>query len=249
MNIKLLAYIGFITIFLASILGSSMVFFLRKKPNEKFSLIINGLAAGVMFSASIFGLITPSINQSEAIYTYKFIPPIIGLLCGCIFLFILDLILSKTNKNKTNVKLLFALTIHNIPEGIAIGLAFSLALATNTSSYLFSAISLTIGIALQNIPENLALSLSLYNGPFSKGKSFIYGVLSSIVEPIFSIIFFYISINISFLLPYLLSFAGGSMIYLTLDELLPNNKKEGQHPFWVWSFIIGFCLMVILECI
>lgn len=246
MEIYFYSYTSFIAIFIATIMGSSMVFFLKRNLSNKTSSIIFGLTSGVMLSASIFGLIIPSMENS---YRFKAFPVLIGIFLGALFLYILDKILSKSHQNKTHIKFFIAVTFHNIPEGLAIGISYSLALFYNDPAYLFSALSLTLGIALQNIPESLATSLTLYESGLSKKKSFFYGSLSGLVEPLFALLGFYISIRINFLLPWLLAFAGGSMLYITIDEITPYIKKEEQSSLGSWFFIIGFCLMIILESI
>ncbi len=247
MNAYHLAFLSLTAIFFATALGSGMVFLLKRNLKERVSNMIFGFTSGIMFSASIFGLIIPAIDSSASQYRLSFIPVVSGILLGSFFLFFLDFGLSRSGKKKGNVKFFTAVTTHNIPEGLAIGLSYSLSLCSSDPTYLLSAISLTIGIALQNIPESLAVSLTLYESGLSKGKSFLLGVLSGIVEPIFGLIGLFLSVNIDFLLPWLLSFAGGAMIYITIDELIPGSKKEGQPLYGVWAFILGFCLMIILE--
>ncbi len=248
MSIYFYSYASFIAIFLATIFGSGMVFFLHKNISGKTSSIIFGFTSGVMLSASIFGLIIPSMEVS--LYSFKGLPVLTGIILGSLFLFLIDLILSnKAKKDNAHIKLFIAVTVHNIPEGFAIGLSYSLALIYNEPAYLASALSLTLGIGLQNIPESLATSLTLYERNIPKFRSFLYGSLSGIVEPIFALVGFYLSTKISFLLPWLLAFAGGSMIYITIDELVPSIKKNDQSALGVWSFILGFCLMIILETI
>jgi ZIP family zinc transporter len=174
---------------------------------------------------------------------------VIGIILGTLILVILDLFL-YTSKRKQEYKFFYSMTLHNIFEGLSIGLLFSLAYFYNDVKYLLPALSLTIGISLQNLPETFALAAVLYKENKSKRLSFFYSVLSSIVEPIFALIGFYLMINISTIMPYLLSFSGGSMIYLTIEELLPSCIEENQkYKIGLYAFIIGFCLMIILESI
>jgi ZIP family zinc transporter len=244
MNITTIAYLSFLTIFLTSVLGSGMVFFFNKKK-EFNSQIINGFTSGVMIGAAILGLLIPSLENS---YTIKYLPVILGIILGCIFIYLLDLFLKKAKiKDISCIKLFSALTLHNIPEGLAVGLSFSLALFTKSEAYLISALSLTLGIALQNIPENLSLSLTMTKTINSKIKGFLLGVLSCSVEPLFAILAFYLTLNIESLMPILLSFAAGAMIYITLDEILISNYENKSNRILVWSFVIGFCIMLILE--
>ena len=249
MSIMSQSIISIIAIFAATSLGASMVFLLRNKPNAIFSIIIFGITSGIMMSASIFGLIIPSIDQAKSLYKVAFIPIVASILLGSLFLYLLDVLLRNKKEEKSPIRFFIAVTTHNIPEGLAIGLCYYLSLINSDSSLLMSAISLTIGIALQNIPEGLMVSLTLYDYGYSKIKSFVMGVLSGIVEPIFAFLCLFLSLNVTYLLPWLLSFSGGAMIYITIEELIPSSKNKGRPLLGVWSFIIGFCLMIILETI
>lgn len=249
MSILSHAVISIISIFVATSFGASMVFLLRKKPNELFSNIIFGITSGIMMSASIFGLIIPSIEQAKILYKISFIPIVVSIILGSLFLYLLDIFLNRNKEDKSSLRFFIAVTTHNIPEGLAVGLCYYLALINNDSSLLISAISLTLGIALQNVPEGLMVSLTLYDYGYSKIKSFIMGVLSGIVEPIFAFLCLFLFWDVTYLLPWLLSFAGGAMIYITIEELIPSSKNKGRPLLGVWSFIIGFCLMIILEMI
>ncbi|MDR2822493.1 MAG: ZIP family metal transporter [Acholeplasmatales bacterium] len=247
-------------IFLATTVGSAFVFFFKKSLSPKLGNIIIGFASGIMFSAAIFGLLIPSINEGNIIFEgFNFIYISIGFLLGGLLLFALDKIIPhfhtnaslpegpKNDKITKNIKFFLAVTIHNIPEGLAVGFAVGLAFLSNDPVYIYAGLSLSIGIAIQNIPEGSAVSISMFENNFSKKKSFLYGTLSGIVEPLFAVIGFLFQQLFSFMLPILLAFAAGAMIYVTVDELLPEARQKGFEHYGIWSFMFGFLLMLILE--
>lgn len=251
-------------IFIATCLGSSLVFIVKKNFSDKTNNIIIGLASGIMIAASFFGLLIPSIEQSRITYgKLAFIPVILGFLLGGLFLYLLDIIVPhfhssslneegiKTNKITKQTKFFLAVTMHNIPEGIAVGLACGLFFinSEDINSLMMSALSLSIGIAIQNIPEGGAVSVPLIEDGVSKPKAFLMGVGSGLVEPIFGIIAVFIASSMSSILPYLLSFGGGAMFYVTIDELLPEARRGNYVHFGLWAFMIGFSIMMIFELI
>ena len=245
-------------IFLATTLGSSFVFVLKKGFSIKTNNIILGFASGIMISASFFGLLLPSIEQSKEYFpSISFLPPILGFLLGGALLFLLDKIVPHFHKSNgveegknsmlsKNTKFFLAVTMHNIPEGISVGFACGLALTGNESSLIYSCLSLALGIAIQNIPEGAAVSIPLFSDGMNKSKSFLFGMMSGIVEPIFGIIGLFLA-KLSYITPWLLSLACGAMIYVTLDELLPESRKGGYEHYGLWSFMIGFTIMMTLE--
>ncbi len=250
-------------IFLSTSLGSTLVFFFKRNFSDKVGNVIIGLASGIMVSASFFGLLLPSMElakQSQYLPNYfSFLPPLLGFLLGGFLLYIMDKLIPHLHLNsgeeegpKTklskNVKFFFAVTIHNIPEGISVGLACGLALANQgETSYVGAALSLAIGIAIQNFPEGAAVSIPLLEEGISKPKSFLMGVASGVVEPIFGLITLLIAPYVKEALPYLLSIASGAMIYVTIDELLPEARKGDYVHYGLWSFMIGFAIMMVLE--
>ncbi|HAS56831.1 MAG TPA: ZIP zinc transporter [Firmicutes bacterium] len=250
-------------IFLSTSLGSALVFFFKRSFSDKIGNVIIGLASGIMVSASFFGLLLPSMElakQSQYLSDYlSFLPPLLGFLLGGFLLYIMDKLIPHLHLNsgeeegpKTklpkNVKFFFAVTIHNIPEGISVGLACGLSLANKgDASYIGAALSLAIGIAIQNFPEGAAVSIPLLEEGISKRKSFLMGVASGVVEPIFGLITLLIAPYVKEALPYLLSIASGAMIYVTIDELLPEARKGDYVHYGLWSFMIGFAIMMVLE--
>lgn len=259
MNSIIVSIISLSIIFLATTLGSSFVFFIKKEISIKVNNMILGFASGIMVSASFFGLLLPSIEQSKVYFSnIYYLPPILGFLIGGLILYLLDKLIPHFHKNTNveegkssslnkNIKFFLAVTIHNIPEGLAVGFACGLALTSNNDiSLIYSCLSLAIGIAIQNIPEGAAVSIPLLNDGMKKSKSFLFGTLSGIVEPIFGIIGLFLA-QLSIVTPWLLSIACGAMIYVTLDELLPESRKGGYEHYGLWSFMIGFVLMMSLE--
>ena len=259
MSAILVSIISCLILFLSTAIGASLVFVFRKNLSPKVSNAILGFASGIMIAAGIFGLLIPAIEEAEAIYpTYAFIPVVIGFILGGIFLNILDHVIPHFHKDRDEdegpkinltkqIKFFLAVLIHNIPEGLAVGFACGLALTTNDQTLILSALSLAIGISIQNLPEGTAVAIPLYEEGMKKEKAFLYGTISGIVEPLFAIIGIFIATHIALLLPWLLAFSAGAMIYVTVDELLPAARKEGHEHFGLWAFMLGFIIMLLLE--
>ena len=255
-------------IFLATMLGSSFVFFFKKAMGPKVKAMVLGFAGGIMIAASFFGLLIPSVNQSKVSDIYSniaYLPPTIGFLLGAAMLFGLDKIVPHFHKLQNveegpsnrralsqNLRFFLAVTMHNIPEGLAVGFACGLALnhrgQADIASLCFAAFSLALGIAIQNVPEGAAVSLPMYSDGMKKGHAFLFGAASGIVEPIFGIIALFLA-QLSVVTPWLLAFAAGAMIYVTLDEILPEAREDHFDHFAMWSFVIGFTLMMVLEIV
>lgn len=258
------AIVSLSLIFAATTLGSAFVFFFRKQFGVKTNNAILGFAGGIMIAASIFGLINPSIEQSNELYkNIAFLPPLGGFLLGCIALWLLDIIVPHLHANtgveegrkaniSHNLKFFLAVTIHNIPEGLAVGFAAGIALAAEDpvvrAAACTSALALAIGIAIQNVPEGAAISVPMFGRGEKKGRSFLFGVASGVVEPIFGVLGIFLA-QLSILTPWLLSFAAGAMFYVTLDEILPESRKGNFAHYGLWSFLIGFLIMMALEVI
>ena len=245
--------------FIGTIVGSSCVFLLKNelKPRVKKSLL--GFASGVMVAASVWSLLIPSMNMSEHMGKLSFIPATVGLLLGMAFLLILDKSIPhlhlgsdvpegpKKEMKKTTM-MLFALTLHNIPEGMAVGVVFAGMLSGESDITLAGAISLAIGIAIQNFPEGAVVSLPLKSEEgMTSGKAFGLGVLSGIVEPIAAFITVLLGSYITPILPYLLAFAAGSMLYVVVEELIPEASEGDHSNIGTVGFALGFVLMMILD--
>ncbi|MBE5745819.1 MAG: ZIP family metal transporter [Clostridiales bacterium] len=243
--------IGIAFCFLASIIGSSLVFFFKNEINSKLNIILNGISAGIMLSATFFSLILPSIESSANLGKFSFVPAFVGIIIGAIFIVLLDLIAKKIKKNGLNkgTKLFLAVTLHNIPEGLAVGFAFGVAIFSGNMALCYSALSLAIGMGLQNFPEGMAITLPLKSMFNSCKKAFFYGFLSAFVEFIASIIGIFLAYSLSSVLGYILGFAAGAMLYVIIEELLPEANLNENNKLGVWCFIIGFLLMMVLDLV
>lgn len=250
--------IGLLIPFLGTTLGSSMVFLMKNKMNTKVQKLLLGFASGVMIAASIWSLITPSIEMAEEQGIISWIPAAIGFLFGIIFLLVLDSIIPHLHLNskkpegikaklKNTTMMVLAVTLHNIPEGMAVGVVFAGVLAQNTTITLAGAFALSIGIAIQNFPEGAIISMPLKNEGMSKPKAFFYGTLSGIVEPIGAIITILLTGIVTPILPYLLSFAAGAMIYVVVEELIPESQAGEHSNIGTIGVAIGFVIMMILD--
>ena len=235
-----------------------MVFFMKNKINIKLEKILLGFASGVMIAASIWSLLIPSIDMASKQGEISWIPATIGFLLGIIFLLILDKIIPhlhresdkpeglKAKLEKTTM-MVFAVTLHNIPEGMAVGVVLAGAMAQNAGITIAGAIALAIGIAIQNFPEGAIISMPLKAEGISKSKAFLLGTLSGIVEPIGSIMTIALTNKVLPILPYILSFAAGAMIYVVVEELIPETEKGKHSDLGTIGLAIGFVIMMILD--
>ncbi|MGN1208348.1 MAG: ZIP family metal transporter [Christensenellales bacterium] len=236
-----------------TILGSALVFFFKKPISDKINTIFYGLSAGIMLAATIWSLIIPSIEASSNYGNFKFVPAVVGIVLGAFFIILLDFVATKIKKTEKglsrNMKLFIAVTVHNIPEGLAVGFAFGIAICNQSMPLCLSAFSLAIGIGIQNFPEGTAISLPMkatYNSAF---KGFMFGIYSAVVEPIASIIGLFLAYTLSSIYSYILAFAAGTMIYVLIEEILPQANLSGYNKWGTWSFIVGFCIMMILDVV
>ena len=249
---------GLVIPFLGTALGSAMVFFMKNKMNKRVEKILLGYASGVMIAASIWSLLMPSIEMAEEQQKIAWIPAAVGFLLGMAFLLVLDSIIPHLHLNtekpegikaklKKSTMLVFAVTLHNIPEWMAVGVVLAGAMVGNAGISLAGAVSLAIGIAIQNFPEGAIISMPLKSEGMSKARAFAYGALSGIVEPIAAIITIVLTNSIVPILPYLLAFAAGAMIYVVVEELIPE-AQEGEHSnIGTIGVAIGFVVMMILD--
>ena len=233
----LYAFIAGTITFLITVFGSALVF-IFKKPNKNIMDGMLSISAGIMLSASFFSLINPALKQSEELNMIPYIIVPTFILLGCILLSI-----GCKNKNK-DFLLITSITLHNIPEGLAIGVAFG---SIGEYSTLTSAILLALGIGIQNFPEGLAISLPLRRSGYSKFKSFLIGGLSAIVEPISALVGALLVIKVKSLLPIFLSLAAGAMIYVVILELIPESQTNKHKKLMSILTIIGFCIMMFLD--
>lgn len=249
--------LGLIIPVVGTTLGAAMVFFIKKEIPELFQKSLLGFASGVMIAAAVWSLLIPSMEFTGQEGFHSVIPAVTGLLLGMVFLLILDYTTPhqhineedsegpKSNFSQTT-KLALAVTLHNIPEGMAVGVTLASAISGDLITF-SSAIALTIGIAIQNIPEGAIVSMPFRAAGNSRKKSFFIGTLSGIVEPIAAIITIYIASIIESVLPYLLSFAAGAMLYVVVEELIPESAKGKHSNLSTIGFAVGFSLMMILD--
>lgn len=254
----LLAFLGTMITFIATALGSALVFFFRNGISLSFQRIFLGFAAGVMIAASIWSLLIPAIEMAEENGDVGWIPAAGGFVLGGLFLFVLDKLLphihpmiNKTEGLPSNFKrttmLFLAVTLHNIPEGLAVGLAFALAAQGGEVFSLTSALILAIGIGLQNFPEGAAISLPLKKEGFSTKKAFYFGALSGVVEPIAGVLGAVLVGSIVGVMPWFLSFAAGAMIYVVVEELIPEARLGDHSHSGTAGVMVGFLIMMILD--
>ncbi len=246
----MIMWLGLLIPFFGTTLGSACVYFLKNKNNELLSRCFSGIASGVMVAASIWSLLMPAMEQEKNILII-----VLGIFLGALLLLFLDCMIphihpgtddeeGKDSHLKKTTKLVFAVTLHNIPEGMAVGVV--LAQAIQNGNY-FSALALSIGIAIQNFPEGAILSLPLKSNGFSKNKAFLIGALSGIVEPIFGYITILFSNWILQGLPLCLSFAAGAMLFVVIEELVPEMAQGKHSNLPTLFFLLGFCIMMMLD--
>ena len=247
-------FYGILIPFLGTSLGAACVFFMKHDMSERLSRILTGFAAGVMVAASIWSLLIPAMEQSEEMGKFAFIPAAAGFWGGILFLLLLDHIIPHLHRYSVSAEgpksrlqrttmMVLAVTLHNIPEGMAVGVVYAGYLAGNAKITVAAAMALSIGIAIQNFPEGAAISLPLRQEGYSRAKSFLLGTLSGSVEPIFGMLVVLAAAGVRPLMPWLLSFAAGAMLYVVVEELVPQaHSKAGT-----CGFVGGFLIMMILD--
>ncbi|WP_130859201.1 ZIP family metal transporter [Gracilibacillus phocaeensis] len=241
-------------------LGATLVF-ATKKVNQKLLDSMLGFAGGVMIAASYWSLLGPAIESSTDHTIGAWFPAALGFLLGGFFIWVIDKILPHLhpnakaqtaegvapNKRKRSTLLVLAITIHNIPEGLAVGIAFGALATQGTEAALAGAITLALGIGIQNFPEGVAVAMPLRGDGMSRGKSFFYGQFSGMVEPMSAVIGAFAVAYIEPLLPYALSFAAGAMIFVVAEEVIPSSQEKGNRDLAAISLMIGFVLMMVLD--
>ncbi len=248
---------GILIPFIGTALGAACVYFMRGEMNAKIKKAMNGFAGGVMVSASFFSLLKPALEQSASYGKLSFVPAAIGFLIGMLFLLVLDIIIPHMHMNKSEegvrsglkgtTKLVLAVTIHNLPEGMAVGIVYAGWLYGNESIKLASVLALAIGIALQNFPEGAIVSLPLRAEGMSKNKTFLLGVLSGAAEPVGAIVMIFAAGLFIPVMPYLLSFAAGAMFYVVVEDLVPDIAGGEHANTGTVCFAAGFILMMALD--
>lgn len=250
--------LGLLVPFLGTTLGAACVFFLRDELPQKVQKALLGFASGVMVAASVWSLLLPSIDMSEEMGRLAFIPAAVGFLLGILFLLGMDRLIPHLHLNsdipegpptklKKTTMMVLAVTLHNIPEGMAVGVVFAGLVSGQGEVTMTGALALAIGIAIQNFPEGAIISLPLKSEGSRKSKAFLNGMLSGVVEPIAAVITILLTRIVTPVLPYLLSFAAGAMLYVVVEELLPE-ASEGEHSnISTIGFAAGFVIMMILD--
>ena len=251
-------FYGILIPFLGTTLGAACVFFLKKTLSESLQRALTGFAAGVMVAASVWSLLIPAIEQSSSMGRLAFAPAVIGFWCGVLFLLLLDHIIPHLHRNCQQTEgpkahllrstmLLLAVTLHNIPEGMAVGVMYAGYLSGSTQITAAGALALSLGIAIQNFPEGAIISMPLRAEGMNKPKAFLYGTLSGVVEPIGAVLTILAAQYIIVALPYLLSFAAGAMLYVVVEELIPEMSQGRHSNLGTLFFAVGFTMMMALD--
>lgn len=249
--------IGILLPFAGTSLGAAMVFVLKNEISESIQRILTGFAAGVMVAASFWSLLQPAIDSSENLGRLAFLPAAIGFIIGIGFLLLLDEVTPHMHFNnqeegpssglKRTTKLILAVTLHNIPEGMAVGVVYAGFLSGGVGISSAGALALAIGIAIQNFPEGAIVSMPLRAEGMEKGRTFLFGVLSGIVEPAAAVVTIFAAGILVPVMPYLLAFAAGAMIYVVVEELIPEMSEGIHSNKGTIAFSLGFVLMMILD--
>ena len=248
---------GMMVPFIGTSLGSLCVYFMKNELSGNVQKSLQGFASGVMVAASVWSLLIPAIEQSSAMGKLAFLPAVIGFGFGIAFLLLLDMTIPhvhlddeqegpESSLSKTMMMVL-AVVIHNIPEGMAVGVVYAGYLTGNSGISLSGAFALALGIAIQNFPEGAIISMPLHSQGLSKGKSFLYGVLSGAVEPVFGVLTILFTRLVVPILPYLLSLAAGAMLYVVVEELIPEMSQGKHSNIGTVFFALGFMVMMTLD--
>ncbi|MBR6321549.1 MAG: ZIP family metal transporter [Erysipelotrichaceae bacterium] len=250
--------VGLLIPLLGTTLGSAMVYFMRGL-DRRLEKILNGFASGVMIAASVWSLLIPALDMSASQGKTPWLAPSVGFLFGIFFLLLLDECIphvhflksdrpeGPSSKLKKTTMMVLAVTLHNIPEGMAVGVTYAGALAAGSGISFAAATALSLGIAIQNFPEGAIISMPLEAEGLSKSRSFLYGMLSGVVEPVGALLTILLTGHVLKVLPYLLSFAAGAMIYVVIEELIPESQEGGHSNIATVAAAFGFVLMMILD--
>ena len=251
-------FLGILIPFLGTTLGACCVFFMRRSLGERVQRMLTGFAAGVMVAASVWSLLIPAIEQSEGLGKFAFVPAAVGFWVGILFLLLLDHVIPHLHQNSDETEgpkgelrrttmMVLAVTLHNIPEGMAVGVVYAGYLAGSAQISAAGAMALSLGIAIQNFPEGAIISMPLRAEGTGKGRAFLSGMLSGIVEPIGAVLTILAARLIIPALPYLLSFAAGAMLYVVVEELIPEMSQGKHSDIGTIFFAVGFSVMMTLD--
>lgn len=252
------AFYGILIPFLGTSLGAACVFFMKKTLSDTVQRALTGFAAGVMVAASVWSLLIPAIEQSVGMGKFAFVPAVVGFYVGMLFLLLLDHVIPHLHQNSSEAEgpksqlarttmMVLAVTLHNIPEGMAVGVVYAGYLSGQAQITAAGALALSLGIAIQNFPEGAIISMPLHAEGMGKGRAFADGVLSGIVEPIGAVLTVLAAKMIVPALPYLLSFAAGAMLYVVVEELIPEMSQGRHSNIGTICFALGFGLMMVLD--
>lgn len=258
MNDFVKVIIGLLIPLLGTTLGAGMVFFMKGEMSARLQKLLLGFASGVMIAASVWSLLIPAINMAEAAGTLSWVPALVGFLAGIGFLLVLDIIIPHLHLNSDSpegkpsgigksLMLVLALTLHNIPEGMAVGVVLAGMVSGGEVITMAGAFALAIGIAIQNFPEGAIISMPLLSTGLSRRKAFRYGFLSGVVEPVGAVITILLTFLVTPILPYILSFAAGAMIYVVVEELIPEAQVGEHSNIGTIGTALGFVLMMVLD--
>ncbi len=259
MDQTLIVAIGISVIFVMTTLGSALVFFFKKEISPKVNTLFLGFASGIMIAASVWSLLIPALEDAEGAWgSWSFVPAAVGFLLGGLFLVLLDKLVPHFHRGtnevegprsslKKSTKLFLAVMIHNIPEGLAVGFAFGGALVGGEAGGLTAALGLAIGIGIQNFPEGAAVSLPMKGVTGSRSKAFFYGMGSGAVEPVSAVLGLLLATALTSIMPWLLAFAAGAMIFVVAEDLIPDAKLNEHPHLGTWGVMVGFVLMMILD--
>lgn len=253
-----MSILGIMIPFLGTVFGSACVLFLKSKLDSLLQRALTGFAAGVMVAASIWSLLIPAMEQSQSMGKWAFVPAVAGFWFGILFLLLLDRTVPHLHMNSDKAEgpksslqkttmLVLAVTLHNLPEGMAVGVVYAGWLSGNTGITAMSALALSLGIAIQNFPEGAIISMPLRAEGVSAGKAFFYGALSGIVEPVGAVLTILAAGLVVPFLPYLLSFAAGAMVYVVVEELIPEMSQGNHSNTGTVLFAAGFTIMMALD--
>jgi len=249
---------GILIPLLGTSLGAALVFFMKREIHPLLQRALTGFAAGVMVAASVWSLLIPAIEQSSGLGAWSFAPAAGGFWLGILFLLLLDKTVPHLHMNaeraegartslSKNTMLLLAVTIHNVPEGMAVGVVYAGYLTGNAGITALGALSLALGIAIQNVPEGAIISLPLHAQGMSRARAFVGGVLTGAVEPLGSLLMIAMASRLTPMMPWFLSFAAGAMIYVVVEELIPEMSEEPHSNVGTVLFAAGFTLMMALD--
>lgn len=252
------AFYGILIPFLGTSLGAACVFFMKKTLSDTVQRALTGFAAGVMVAASVWSLLIPAIEQSVGMGKFAFVPAVVGFYVGMLFLLLLDHVIPHLHQNSSEAEgpesqlarttmMVLAVTLHNIPEGMAVGVVYAGYLSGQAQITAAGALALSLGIAIQNFPEGAIISMPLHAEGMGKGRAFADGVLSGIVEPIGAVLTVLAARMIVPALPYLLSFAAGAMLYVVVEELIPEMSQGRHSNIGTICFALGFGVMMVLD--